>query len=119
MEAGEDARLLVWEPGERERTDGKVVMEEGEEIIPREEAVKAGDFIGFKAGVQRAHALRAGEREMTYLVGGSREELDVSHYPASGRRMVINSAAGGVSWTVEDKAIEPSGRKSPRPIVES
>ena len=119
LEAGEDARLLVWEPGERERTDGKVVMEEGEEIIPREEAVQAGDFIGFKAGIQRAHALRAGEREMTYLVGGSREELDVSHYPASGRRMVISSAAGGVSWMVEDNAIEPSGRKSPRPIVES
>ena len=55
--------MLVWEPGERERGDGKVVMEEGEEIIPREEAVQAGDLIGFQTGIQRAHVMKAGERE--------------------------------------------------------
>ncbi|TBU57164.1 hypothetical protein BD310DRAFT_930144 [Dichomitus squalens] len=117
LEAGEDARLLIWEPGENERADGKVAMEE--EVIPREEGLKAGDFIGFKAGIQRAHALKAGEREMVYLLGGSREPLDVSHYPGSGRRQVVDSTMGSVSWMVDDKDIRPSGRKPPRSAVQS
>ncbi|KAI0703313.1 hypothetical protein C8Q76DRAFT_586464, partial [Earliella scabrosa] len=67
LDAGEGAVMLIWEGGEGE-------------IVPREEAIKTGDFFGFKAGVERAHAFRAGTTEMVYILGGSREPLDVTHY---------------------------------------
>ncbi len=117
VQAGEDARLLVWEPSDGEQGLGG---EAGvEEVVPREERVRVGDFVGFKAGVRRAHAFKAGGEEMVYLVGGSREALDVSYYPTAGRRQLIDSAdlAGG-NWAVEEKDVKPSGRKAPRLVVD-
>ncbi|KAI0747241.1 hypothetical protein C8Q80DRAFT_1180229 [Daedaleopsis nitida] len=77
LEAGDGAVLLVWEPGqERSMRD----------IIPREEGIKTGDFLGFPAGVERAHALRAGTTELVYLVGGNRGPFDVCHYPMEGKK---------------------------------
>lgn len=46
--------------------------------------VKAGDFIGFPAGVQAAkwgHSAQAGEEGMRYLCGGLRVANDVCVYP--------------------------------------
>ncbi|KAI1784653.1 hypothetical protein LXA43DRAFT_1077303 [Ganoderma leucocontextum] len=122
LQAGEDARLLVWEPnepGEAEKGEGGETHGRAQEVVPREERVRVGDFVGFKAGVRRAHGFKAGGEEMVYLVGGSREPLDVSYYPTAGRRQLIDSAdlAGG-NWTVEDKDVKPSGRKAPRPVVD-
>ncbi|KAI0747236.1 hypothetical protein C8Q80DRAFT_1080656, partial [Daedaleopsis nitida] len=79
LEADAGATLLVWEPSGSGAGSGSGGAQK-EEVVPREEPVKAGDFLGFKAGVVRAHALRAGTSEMVYLVGGSRVPLEVSHY---------------------------------------
>ena len=88
-------------------------------MVPREERVQAGDFFGFKAGVRRAHAFRPGGEVMVYLMGGSREPRDVSHYPTMGKRQVVDlTDTGSGSWTVEDKDVRSSGRKPPRPVVD-
>ena len=99
LEAGPDAVLLIWEGA------GEGGMEEGSEgvdVVPGEESVKKGDFLGFRAGVPRAHAFRAGAEEMVYLIGGSREPLDISHYPAEGKSRIVGQ---GTEWTVEDKSV--------------
>ncbi|KAI0699046.1 hypothetical protein C8T65DRAFT_517364, partial [Cerioporus squamosus] len=74
LEADPDAVLLIWE-GPMDVQDQDI-----EKVVPREESVKPGDFLGFKAGIPRAHTFRAGKKDLVYLVGGSREELDVCHY---------------------------------------
>ncbi|RPD53467.1 hypothetical protein L226DRAFT_554071 [Lentinus tigrinus ALCF2SS1-7] len=94
LEAGPDAVLLVWE-GDSEVKDREVV-------VPREERVQKGDFFGFKAGVPCAHAFRAGATEMVYLIGGSREPLDISRYPAEGKSRIVSREA---EWTVEDRSV--------------
>ncbi len=94
LEASPDAVILIWD-GKEGETDPKTV-------VPREESVKPGDFLGFKAGTPRAHTFRAGEKDMLYLIGGSREELDVCHYPGVGMSKVIGRE---VEWTFEDKSV--------------
>ena len=120
LQAGEDARLLVWEPAEvSDSGEGGEIRAGSGEVVPREERVQAGDFVGFKAGVRRAHAFRAGAGEMVYLMGGSREPLDVSYYPAIGKRQVTDAAdLGAGSWTVEDREVRPSGRKASWPVLD-
>ncbi|KAI0699050.1 hypothetical protein C8T65DRAFT_660212 [Cerioporus squamosus] len=103
LEASSDAVLLIWE-GEGEGA----VSKEGEAVVPREEDVKPGDFLGFKAGVPRAHAFRAGTKDMVYLIGGSREDLDISHYPAERMSRVVG---GDVEYTFEDKSVTISEKK--------
>ncbi|KAI0366066.1 hypothetical protein BV20DRAFT_972257, partial [Pilatotrama ljubarskyi] len=87
IDAGEGATLILWEPAESPDIEGQEKKAE-----PREEEVKTGDFIGFKAGLENApaHALRAGSTEMVYLVGGSREKADNSVYPLLGSRLLID-----------------------------
>ena len=66
--------------------------------------VVAGDFIGFPAGVKVTHSLRSGDRELVYLVGGSREQLDICHCQASGKRVVL--PRGSSSWTVNEQNVQ-------------
>ncbi|CDO72831.1 hypothetical protein BN946_scf185002.g16 [Trametes cinnabarina] len=115
LDARDGAVLLLYEPlmdsagtGEKEAPALKGT--------PREEEIKAGDFIGFKAGVKnaRAHALRAGSTEVVYLVGGSRESMDSSVYALMGKRIVVDRSEGDVqTWAVEEKHIEPVEIKAP------
>ncbi|EPQ53760.1 hypothetical protein GLOTRDRAFT_139878 [Gloeophyllum trabeum ATCC 11539] len=67
--------------------------------------VKEGDFFGFPAGSQNAHALRSGEQEILYLVGGSREALDVCTYPEAKARAIVDRTLGGKSWGVREDAV--------------
>lgn len=101
LEAGSDAVLLVWE-------GDNTSLKAGEAVVPREEGVKPGDFLGFKAGIPRAHAFRAGAKEMVYLIGGSREELDISRYPAEGKSRITGR---DVEWTLEDKLVSISEKR--------
>ncbi|KAI8971301.1 hypothetical protein BD414DRAFT_426325 [Trametes punicea] len=106
IDAGDDAALLVWEPGEGQ--EGQLHTPEGGTVTgtPRKEKIKAGDFLGFKAGAQyaRAHAIRAGSKEVVYLVGGSRERMDASVYPLLGKRLIIDRSEGSLqTWAIEDK----------------
>ena len=108
---GDGAVLLVWEGDPS--VGGGSGGEEGA-IVPREEALRTGDFLGFKAGVPRAHALRAGPAgDVVYLLGGSRLPVDVCYYPAQGKRMVTESTApGAVAWTVRDEDAKRTARKA-------
>ena len=67
LKAGEDARIVLFEDGKTE---------------PREEEVKTGDFFGFPATTKTGHGFKTGADEMVYLLGGTRKEADVIHYPA-------------------------------------
>ena len=121
VHAGEDARLLVWEPEDKDSSggEGEGGAEGGAEgVVPREERVQTGDFVGFKAGVRRARAFRAGGEEMVYLAGGSREPVDVTYYPTAGKRQVNDMVNLEGSWTVEDKDVKTSVRKAPRLVVD-
>lgn len=49
-----------------------------------ETAVGPGDFAGFPGGVEAskwAHSLKAGDEGMEYLMGGTRDTIDVCSYP--------------------------------------
>ncbi|KAH9887382.1 hypothetical protein C8Q73DRAFT_668875 [Cubamyces lactineus] len=114
IDAGESAALLLWEPD----TAANGEQGGGEEFHePREEKIQSGDFFGFKAGESnvRAHALRAGEKEVVYLIGGSREQTDMSVYPLKQKRMIISrSQESGVrTWTVEEKDLKTVHMKAP------
>ena len=97
LDAGEGAAVLVWEPS----------PDKGKEGILREVGVKNGDFLGFRKGVERAHTLKAGTTEMKYLVGGSRSEHDVCHYPMEGKKLVVDWPRGQTAnWVLEDEGSE-------------
>lgn len=60
--------------------------------------LKAGDFAGFAAGNPReryAHALRAGDKGVKYILGGDRKDLDVITYPTLGKTLVSHEATDG------------------------
>ncbi|KAJ3554117.1 hypothetical protein NM688_g3275 [Phlebia brevispora] len=81
LEAGEGGAILL-------------THEEGTET-PKEVKVYKGDFLAFPSGKRNAHALRAGDHELVYLVGGTREALDVCTYPLEGKKLVAD-------WTSSD-----------------
>ena len=97
LDAGEGGAVLIWEPSSKNDKEG----------VLKEVTVKNGDFLGFKAGVERAHTLRAGTTEMVYLVGGSRSDHDVCRYPLEGKKLTIDWPRGRQepSWTLEDVEI--------------
>lgn len=92
IEAAENAALLV-------------VDAEHEDGGTKRVNVAKGDFIGFPAGIQLAHGLHSGDGDLVYLMGGSREPLDVSNYPEARRRRVI--ARNGSFWAVDEDNVVP------------
>lgn len=72
---------------------------------PREEEVKTGDFFGFPAGTKTGHAFKTGAEEMMYLVGGSRKEVEVAHYPAIKMKAVIDRTGPALMWAVKEEHI--------------
>ncbi|GMK57658.1 hypothetical protein CspeluHIS016_0404920 [Cutaneotrichosporon spelunceum] len=60
-------------------------------VAVQETPLRPGDFAGFPAGNPKerwAHSLRAGDEEVTYLLGGERRSVDVITYPTLGRTLV-------------------------------
>ncbi|KAI0674680.1 hypothetical protein C8Q78DRAFT_952990, partial [Trametes maxima] len=113
VEAGDGAALLLWEP----RTGKGEGEGEGEEEAPREETIKAGDFLGFKGGVALAHGLKGGSGGVVYLVGGSREVADNSVYPLSGSRILTDRSKGGVqAWRVQEGDLKAVDIPPPRVV---
>ncbi|KAH9848990.1 hypothetical protein C2E23DRAFT_870888 [Lenzites betulinus] len=105
-----DAVILLWEPSGGDKDV------EAAARVPREEKIKAGDFYGFKGGAQgaHAHALRAGTKEVVYLVGGTRVPMDHSVYPLQGMRIVTDRSQGELqAWSVEEKNLTPVNIKPP------
>lgn len=75
-------------------------------------AIKAGDFLGYRAG-GAAHLLRNnGNEPLRCIVVGQRLAHDVTDYPAKGKRLFRNA---GLAWNITDIANieEPNaGRKA-------
>lgn len=65
--------------------DGVLELWAGGEQSPEEHPLRAGDVVSRPAGTGVAHALRPGERGLTYLAYGTREPNDMCFYPQSGR----------------------------------
>lgn len=80
-----------------------MLYEDGKEE-PREEEVKTGDFFGFPAATKIGHMFKTGEDEMTYLLGGTRKDIEVAHYPAIKTKAVIDRS-GGIYWGVKEENI--------------
>ncbi|EIN08703.1 hypothetical protein PUNSTDRAFT_22186, partial [Punctularia strigosozonata HHB-11173 SS5] len=71
LEAGQDAIVDIME-------------DVGGDGLPESELVRhsiqRGDFLGFPAGPQNAHRFHAGDADLVYLCGGSREKVDITYY---------------------------------------
>ena len=89
LKAGEGAQVVLYEDGKEE---------------PREEEVKTGDFYGFPAGMKVGHMFKTGADEMVYLVGGSRKEVEVVHYPPVKMKAVLDRS-GSTYWGVKEEHI--------------
>lgn len=81
-----------------------VLYEDGKPAEPREEEVKTGDFFGFPAAMRIGHVFKTGADELTYLVGGSRKDVDVVHYPVIKVKAVIDRSGPGY-WGVKEEHI--------------
>ena len=90
IRAGEGARIVLYEDGKAE---------------PKEEEVKTGDFLGFPATTKTGHAFKTGADEMVYLVGGTRKEVEVVHYPAMKIKAVIDRTGPGLMWGVKEEHV--------------
>jgi len=92
IKAGEGARIVLYEDGKAE---------------PREEEVKTGDFFGFPAATKIGHMFKTGADELVYLVGGSRQDVEVVHYPKHKVKAVIDRAGlEPVYWGVKEDDIQ-------------
>jgi len=56
--------------------------------------VAVGDFVGFTASARQPHALQAGSDGISYLCGGSREPMDLCHYPLINKALLVNRVRG-------------------------
>ncbi|KAH9848991.1 hypothetical protein C2E23DRAFT_841375 [Lenzites betulinus] len=106
---GDDAVLVTWEASEEAVAADKSggLNAAG---VTREEPIKTGDFLGFKAGTKgvHAHALRAGSKEVVYIVGGNRSPLDLVVYPSIGKSLLVDwsEKTRENSWVVDTKELE-------------
>ncbi|WRT66724.1 uncharacterized protein IL334_003687 [Kwoniella shivajii] len=67
------------------------------EIEIEERDVSQGDFIGFQGGViasKYAHGLKASNQGIEYLMGGTREKLDICIYPELGVSNIADAKSG-------------------------
>ncbi|KAF7790632.1 hypothetical protein EIP86_001588 [Pleurotus ostreatoroseus] len=92
LDAGEDGATLM-------------TLTEGEDKV-KEEKVYKGDFLGFPGGKRVAHTLKSGSQELVYLVGGTRQPIDICVYPQDGKRLVTDKTSPDF-WFVEEKDVKP------------
>ncbi|KZT18933.1 hypothetical protein NEOLEDRAFT_1183840 [Neolentinus lepideus HHB14362 ss-1] len=80
-------------------------IKEGKKDV-KEEPLKDGDFFAFRASSKIAHSMKSGEGEVVYLVGGSREVMDVCYYPQIDMRLVVDRTGDGLkTWVVPENVI--------------
>lgn len=102
----DDEWYYILETGEEGAT--LLIQVEGEDTL-KEETIHKGDFLGFPAGKRSAHSLRAGSQELVYLVGGTRQPMDVCVYPGDGQRLVADRSRGDGStniWYVQEEDVK-------------
>lgn len=99
--------LYVLESGEKGAT--LVTLPQGEKET-REETIRKGDFIAFRAASGMGHVVCTGDEEITYLCSGTREPMDVCTYPLLGKKLLIDRR-GGPRWYANEEDIEIAVRK--------
>jgi uncharacterized cupin superfamily protein len=86
-----------------------VTLPQGEKET-REETIRKGDFIGFKAGTGLGHVICTADEEVVFLCCGTREPMDVCTYPLKGKKLLIDRR-GGPRWYADEANIEVAVRK--------
>lgn len=86
----DDEWVYVLEAGESSGT--LLTLPDGEKE-PREETIRAGDFIAFPANTRLGHVICSGDSEVIFLCSGTRESVDVCTYPLAGKKLVIDRSA--------------------------
>ncbi|KZT18934.1 hypothetical protein NEOLEDRAFT_84228 [Neolentinus lepideus HHB14362 ss-1] len=76
-------------------------IKQGEGLI-EEYPLREGDFYGFAASSRIAHAVKTDTSEVLYLLGGSRTNLDSSHYPQLDKRRITDRTGRTKGWVVDD-----------------
>ena len=75
--------------------------------------VRAGDFIGYRAGGLAHKLVNVGEVTLRCLVAGQRLDYDVADYPQAGKRLFRGQ---GMPWNLVDLAaidtVENAGKKT-------
>lgn len=117
---GKESTVLHWHVAEDEWI-WVLSCGEGAKLVTYDESVreeqslqlKGGDFLGFPAGMKVARKLvndKEAKEEVRYLVGGSRVEVDVVHYPTigggGGKRSVIDRTGNGKRLSVDGEAVD-------------
>ncbi|WVQ96598.1 hypothetical protein IAU59_003703 [Kwoniella sp. CBS 9459] len=81
---------------------GKQQLHQGHALTDKfpieERAISTGDFMGFQGGIgasQFAHGLKAGSEGIEYLMGGTRERIDICCYPELGISNVFEQRKEG------------------------
>ncbi|CAL1698646.1 unnamed protein product [Somion occarium] len=92
VDAGRDCFLLTHDEGTNET---------------KEVPLTTGDFLAFPAGTKVAHGFRTGKDSLVYLMGGSRESMDICHYPEIGQRLIIDR--NGENWLVDEQHVKTQG----------
>ncbi|KAI0689328.1 hypothetical protein BC835DRAFT_258383 [Cytidiella melzeri] len=98
----DDEWLYVLESGE---AGAKLVTLPDGETQTKEETIRKGDFIGFRAASGLAHVVTTGDEEVVFLCCGKREPMDVVTYPLKGKKLLIDRE-GGPRWYAEVANIE-------------
>jgi uncharacterized cupin superfamily protein len=63
--------------------DGTLLLYANDGTVAEEHPLRPGSCVSCPGGMRLAHALRAGERGMTYLGYGTRESTEIVYYPRS------------------------------------
>ncbi|EKF74581.1 cupin 2, barrel [Alcanivorax hongdengensis A-11-3] len=84
---------------------------QGEAVVGDETfAIKAGDFLGYRAGGQAHKLINTGASVLRCIVVGERRDHDVADYPDQNKRIFRNR---GMEWNLVDKdaIAEPNAGK--------
>lgn len=104
--SSDDEWFFVLEAGDNALVD---IMEHvGHAGAITQRRIQMGDFLGFAAGPHNAHRFYAGDSDLVYLCGGSREKMDMSVYPEIGKRLVTLRDAEVGSWSVDEADVKPA-----------
>ena len=72
-----------------------------------EQRMEAGDFAGFTAGGPAHYMKNDGDRDLVFLVGGTRPATDVINQPGAGKRMYSTGGRLDVVDTADIRELKP------------
>ncbi|EPQ53742.1 hypothetical protein GLOTRDRAFT_100723 [Gloeophyllum trabeum ATCC 11539] len=100
--ANDDEWVYVISAGE-----GAVMRIKEGDAETKDVPINGGDFFAFPAGLRRSHSMNAGAGEVVYLMGGSREKMDVCYYSEKKITAIVDRTVpeGLNFWAVKEDDI--------------